>query len=168
MLFWKNTLTKNMSCKEKDLINKGKCFTENNNCEAWSGRRLLLWLARREHHSTKCGSDPQTIQQDVLENLDLQISGISRQHTYVSFHRSTVFTFSLGFAANSTIHTICCYIIAADQITHIIAVISNWNFWFCWLESVWLQAEFFEVSHSFDFWLSARWTQRFAEGHFVK
>ena len=30
---------------------------------------------------------------------------------------------------------------------------SNWNFWFCRCKSVWLQAEFFYVSHSFDFWL---------------
>ena len=54
------------------------------------------------------------------------------------------------FFANSTIHTIRGYIIAAGQITHRIPAISNWNFWFCRFKSVWLQAEFFEVWHSLD------------------
>ena len=36
--FEKNTLTKIMSYKEKDLINKVKCFTENDNRD----RKLLL------------------------------------------------------------------------------------------------------------------------------
>ena len=37
MLFWKNTLTKKkISYKEKDLINKVKCFTEKDNHEVWS------------------------------------------------------------------------------------------------------------------------------------
>ena len=34
-----------------------------------------------EYHSTKCGSDLQTFKYDVLENLGLQISGISRLQT---------------------------------------------------------------------------------------
>ena len=42
MLFWKNTLTKNISYKEKDLINKLKCFTENDNHEVWSDRKHLF------------------------------------------------------------------------------------------------------------------------------
>ena len=78
-----------------------------------------------------------------------------------SFHRNTTFTFAPGFVASSTIHTICGYIIAASQITHRNPAISNWNFWYCRFKRVWLQAEFFEVSHSFDFWLCATWRQRF-------
>ena len=35
----------------------------------------------QEDHSAKCGSDLQTFKHDVLENFDLQISGISRQET---------------------------------------------------------------------------------------
>ena len=47
MLFWKSTLTKkNISYKEKDLIKKVKCFTENDNREVWSERKLLFWLAK--------------------------------------------------------------------------------------------------------------------------
>ena len=34
--------------------------------------------------------------------------------------------------------------------------------------SEWLQAKCFKVSHSFDFWLSARRRQRFAGEHFAK
>ena len=32
-----------------------------------------------EYHNTKSGSDLQTFKHDMLENLGLQISGISRQ-----------------------------------------------------------------------------------------
>ena len=55
----------------------------------------------------------------------------ARDTFYASFHRSIAFTFVPGFVANSTIYTICGYIVAADQITHRIPAISNWNFWFC-------------------------------------
>ena len=122
--------------------------------------------------STKCGSDLQTFKHDenLIENLCFQILVISRQNTpfYVSFHQSEAFTFSPGFVTNFTIHTICVCIIAAGQITHRIPVISNWNFWFCWFKNVWLQVEFFRVSHSFNFWLSARQRQRSAGGHLAK
>ena len=46
MLFWNNTLIKSISYKEnkeKDFINKVKCFTENNNHEVWSARKLLFY-----------------------------------------------------------------------------------------------------------------------------
>ena len=49
MLFWKNTLTKNISYKGKDLINKVICFTENNNREVWSDIKLLFWFAKDQH-----------------------------------------------------------------------------------------------------------------------
>ena len=111
-----------------------------------------------EYHSSKCGSNLQMFEHDVLENPGLQISGIS------SLHRSTAFIFAPGFVANSTINTIFRYIIAAGQITHRIPAIRNWNFLFCWFKSVWLQAKFFKVSHSFDFWFSTKRRQRFLEG----
>ena len=98
-----------------------------------------------------------------LENLRLQIS-----INYANFHRSATFIFSLGLVDNSTVHTICGYMIAAGQITHRIPAISNWDFWFCRFKRVWLQAEFFEVIHSLNFWLIAWRRQRFAGGHFAK
>ena len=45
-------LQKNISYKEnkeKDLINKVKCFTENDNHEVWSATELLLWFAKDQH-----------------------------------------------------------------------------------------------------------------------
>ena len=48
----KNTLTKNISYKEnkeKDLINKVKCFTENDNHEVWSATKLLFSFAKDQH-----------------------------------------------------------------------------------------------------------------------
>ena len=141
---------KNISWKQIDLINKVKCFTENDNHKVWSGRKLLFWLAKRstlggnqikfsrvEYHSKKCGSDPQTIKHDVLENLGWQMSGISRKQTpsmlvsiggqYLHFH---------PFVANSTIHNICGYINAAGQNTHRVAAVSKWNFSFYWFKTV--------------------------------
>ena len=50
--------------------------------------------------------------------------------TFATFHRGTAFTFASGFVGDSTIHTICGYIIAAGQITHRIPAISNWNLFF--------------------------------------
>ena len=61
---------------------------------------------------------------------------------YVSFHWGTGFTFALDFVVNSTIRSIIGYIIAAGQISHIILAINNWNVWFCWFKSVWLQPNF--------------------------
>ena len=39
-------------------------------------------FSRLEYLSTKWGSDLQTFKQDILKNLGLQISGISRQQTF--------------------------------------------------------------------------------------
>ena len=114
----------------------------------------LPTFSRLENHSTKCGSDLQTFKHRVLENLGLRISGISRRQA--------------PSMLVSSIHTICGYIIAAGQINQTIPAISNWNFWFCRFNSVWLQTEFFEVNHSFDFWLRARRRHRFDGGHFAK
>ena len=88
MLFRKNTLIKNISYKENDLINKVKCFSDRevvkNFCSdlpkiniGWKSNKFT----RLEYHSTKCGSDLQTFKHDVLKNFCLQISGISRQQT---------------------------------------------------------------------------------------
>ena len=52
MLFWKITLTKNISYKEnkeKDLIDKVTCFTENDNHEVWSATKLLFSFAKDQH-----------------------------------------------------------------------------------------------------------------------
>ena len=50
ILIWKNTLTKrDVSYKEKDLINKVKCFKENYNHEVWSDRKLLFWFTKDEY-----------------------------------------------------------------------------------------------------------------------
>ena len=38
-------------------------------------------IIKVKYHSSKCGSSLQMFKHDVLENLGLQISGISRQHT---------------------------------------------------------------------------------------
>ena len=103
-----------------------------------------------EYHSSKCGSNLQTFEHDVLENLGLQISGISRQQT-PSLIRSKAFTFAPGFLANFTIHTICGYIIAAGQITHRIPAIRNWNFLICWFKSVWLHSQIFQSQSFFQF-----------------
>ena len=69
-------------------------FRENDNREVWSDRKLLSWFAkdqqwvevkqlttfsRPENPITKYGSDLQTFKHDVLKNLELQISVISRQ-----------------------------------------------------------------------------------------
>ena len=43
---------KNISFKEKGLINKVKCFTENNG-EVWRDRKLLFWLAKNLWVETK-------------------------------------------------------------------------------------------------------------------
>ena len=40
---------KHISYKKKDLINKVKCFTENDNHEVWSDRKLLFWFADDQH-----------------------------------------------------------------------------------------------------------------------
>ena len=82
--------------KEIWLDNKVKCFTGNNNRKVWSDKKFLFWFAKDQHwmeikwlisgpecHSKKCGSDLQTYKQDVLENLGLQISGISREHSTI-------------------------------------------------------------------------------------
>ena len=37
---------KEISYKGKDLINKVKCFTENDNHKVWSDRKLLFWFAK--------------------------------------------------------------------------------------------------------------------------
>ena len=88
---------------------------------------------------------------------------------YDTFHRSTALTFAPGFVVYSTIHTICGYNIAADQITHRIPAISNWNFWLiAGSTEPGYKATFFEVRHSFDFWLTARRRQRFTGEHFAK
>ena len=58
--------------------------------------------------------------------------------------------FESGFVANSTIHTICGYIIAAGQITHRIPVIRNWNFLFCWLKSM-VTSRIFQSRSFFQF-----------------
>ena len=92
----------------------------------------------------------------------------SQDTFYASFHWSTTFTFAPGFVANCTIHTIWDYIIVAGQIIHRIPTVSNWNLWFCQLKSVWLQANIFKVSYSFDSWHHARKRQRFAGGRFAK
>ena len=108
MLFWKNMLTKNISykeSKEKAFINKGKCFTENNNHEVLSARKLLFWFAKAQHwvetkylmtfsrlecHRSKCRSNLQTFKYDLLENLGLQIRHFQATDTfYASFHQST-------------------------------------------------------------------------------
>ena len=43
------------------------------------GNQITNEVSCREYNSTKCKSDLQTYKHDVLENLGLQISGISRQ-----------------------------------------------------------------------------------------
>ena len=40
---------KNISYKEKDLINKVKYFTENDNHEVWSDRKVLFWFAKDQY-----------------------------------------------------------------------------------------------------------------------
>ena len=35
--------------KEKDLINKVRCFTQNDNHEVWSATKLLFWFAKDQH-----------------------------------------------------------------------------------------------------------------------
>ena len=35
--------------KEKDLSNKVKMFTENDNWKVWSDKKLLLWPAKDQH-----------------------------------------------------------------------------------------------------------------------
>ena len=42
------------------------------------GMFVGMWDVDLQHASTKCGSDLQTFKHDVLKNLRLQISGISR------------------------------------------------------------------------------------------
>ena len=69
-------------------------FRENDNREVWNDRKLLFWFAKDQHwveikwltkfshlenHITKYGSDLKTFKRDVLENLDLRMSGISNQ-----------------------------------------------------------------------------------------
>ena len=52
LFFWKNTLTKSIPYKEnkeKALINKVKRFTENDNREVLSARKLLFWFAKDQH-----------------------------------------------------------------------------------------------------------------------
>ena len=45
----KSTLTKkkNISYKEKDLINKVKCFTENDNREVWKWKKTFILTCQR-------------------------------------------------------------------------------------------------------------------------
>ena len=40
---------KDISYKGKDLINKVKCFTENDNHEVWSDKKRLFWFAKDQH-----------------------------------------------------------------------------------------------------------------------
>ena len=80
MLFWKDTLTKNISYKEnkeKDLINKVKCFTENDNREVWSDRKLLFWFAK----DWQWMEIKWLTKFSHLDYLGWQISVISRQKT---------------------------------------------------------------------------------------
>ena len=121
-----------------------------------------------EYHSSKYGSNPQTFKHDVLENLGLHISGISRQQTpsMLVFIRAQHSHFHQVLLANLPfIPFVVTSLLLARSLR--ILTINNFNFWFCWFKSLWLQAEFFKVSHSFDFLLSAWRRQRFAGGHFA-
>ena len=85
-----------------------------------------------EYYSAKWGSDLQTFKHDVLENLGLQISGISRQQApsmlvSIGAQHSHLHQVLLPIP---TIHTMRGCIIAAGQTAHRIPAISSWNFWF--------------------------------------
>ena len=154
MLLWKNTLTKkNISFKEKGLINKVKCFTENNR-EVWSDRKLLFWLAknlwvetkqltkfsRLEYYTAKCGSDLQTFKHDLLGNLGYQISGISRQPT-PSMLVSIRAQYLHFLQVSQPILLFLPFVAALLLLARPIAAINNWNFWFCRLKSAWFQSQ---------------------------
>ena len=130
------------------------------------GGNQITKFSRLENHITKYRSDLRTLNQDILENLGLQMSGISRQHT-------PSMLVSIG-EQHSYLHQVLLPILPSHNlwlhhcVTHRIPIISNWNFCFFRFKSVWLQVEFFEVSHSFDFWLRARRRRRFAGEHFAK
>ena len=144
---------KNISFKEKGLINKVKCFTENNG-EVWSDRKLLFWLAKNlwvetkqltkfsclEYHTTKCGSDLQTFKHDLLENLGYQISGIYRQPT-PSMLVSIRAQYLHFLQVSQPILLFLPFVAALLLLARPIAAINNWNFWFCRLKSAWFQSQ---------------------------
>ena len=49
--FEKINSQKNISYKDnkEDLINKVKCFTENNNHKVWSATKFVFWFAKDQH-----------------------------------------------------------------------------------------------------------------------
>ena len=120
--------------------------------------------------STKCGSDLQTFKHDenLIENLCFQILVISRQNTpsMLVFIRAQHSHFHQVLLANLPFIPFVVTSLPLARSLRILTI-SNSNFWFCWFKSVCLQAEFFKVSHSFDFLLSAWRRQRFAGGLFA-
>ena len=75
----------------------------------------------------------------------------NRHFLYLFPSKHVKFTFAPDLVVYSTIHIIGGCIIAAGPIIHRTTAISNWNLGCCRFNTVWLQAEFFEVSHSFNF-----------------
>ena len=65
-----------------------------------SGCKSNEKICHIEYQSTKCRSDLQTYKHNILQNLGLQISGISRQQTLLMLT-------SIG-AHHSHLHQICC------------------------------------------------------------
>ena len=125
-----------------------------------SGCKSNEKICHIECQSTKCRSDLQTYKHNILQNLGLRISGISRQQTLLML--TSIETH------HSHLHQICCLFYHPHHLWlhHYFwpdhsqnSCHKQLNLLFFWFKRVWLQAEFFEVSHSFNFWLSARWRE---------
>ena len=76
---------------------------------------------------------------------------LGNRDTYASFHWSTVFTFSTGFVANSTIHTICGFIITSGQMTHRTAAISNCKLLILLVQECMVTSQIFRSQSFFQF-----------------
>ena len=173
---------KNIFYKEKDQINTmfdrkryRKVWSEENFIRICHGSTLVgnqmineVFVVRISLHKMWIWSTNLQIQ-CAWKSLLWNLRNFQATDTfYACFHRSTAFTFAPGVVGCSTTHIICSCIISAGQITHRIPAIRKWNLWFFRFIRVWLEAKFFDVSHSFDLWISARQKQRFTEGHFPK